>query len=229
MQRYSKIAQKDCREIVLLKAFPCLWSKCRFCDYILDNDRDETHMAALNHEVLSQITGEYGVLEVIDSASFFELPSQTIEEIFTLIQTKKIHTLYIESHYLHRQKIADFKKQLGIRVIIKSGIETFDDDFRNRVLNKNVHFQSIEELKTWVDSPCLMVGIQGQTKAMIERDMAILTSSFEHGTISLYRNNTTPIKRDQALIDWFKQTYAYLKEDPRYDYLDDPTDFGVGD
>ena len=74
-----------------------------------------------------------------------------------------------------------------------------------------------------------MVGIQGQTKAMIERDMAILTSSFEHGTISLYRNNTTPIKRDQALIDWFKQTYAYLKEDPRYDYLDDPTDFGVGD
>ena len=186
-------------------------------------------MAALNHEVLSQITGEYGVLEVIDSASFFELPSQTIEEIFTLIQTKKIHTLYIESHYLHRQKIADFKKQLGIRVIIKSGIETFDDDFRNRVLNKNVHFQSIEELKTWVDSPCLMVGIQGQTKAMIERDMAILTSSFEHGTISLYRNNTTPIKRDQALIDWFKQTYAYLKEDPRYDYLDDPTDFGVGD
>ena len=77
------------------------------------------------------------------------------------------YNLLTQLTYLHRQKIADFKKQLGIRVIIKSGIETFDDDFRNRVLNKNVHFQSIEELKTWVDSPCLMVGIQGQTKAMI--------------------------------------------------------------
>ena len=34
MDRYSKITNKNKREIVLLKALPCAWGKCRFCDYI---------------------------------------------------------------------------------------------------------------------------------------------------------------------------------------------------
>lgn len=229
MQRYSIISQKDCREIVLLKAFPCLWSKCAFCDYILDNSTCEQEMIKTNHEALCQITGQYGVLEVIDSASFFELPLASRQEIEDIIRTKKIHTLYIEVHYLHRQKIAQLKKDLGIKVIVKSGIESFDGPFRNQVLNKNVHFETIAELKSWCDSPCLMVGIQGQTREMIIKDMEILTNNFDYGTISLYRNNTTSIKRDEALIQWFKEKYAFLKKDARYDYLDDPTDFGVGD
>ena len=111
----------------------------------------------------------------------------------------------------------------------KIGVESFDDDFRNRVLNKNATFSSIEELKKYFDSPCLMVGIQGQTKEMIQKDMDILTHHFDYGTISIYRNNSTPIKRDESLIQWFMQNYAYLQDDPRYDFLCDPTDFGVGD
>ena len=229
MQRYSIISQKDCREIVLLKAYPCLWSKCAFCDYILDNSTCEQEMIEINHQALEQITGKYGVLEVIDSASFFELPQATLKEIIDIIQNKHIHTLYIEVHYLHRHKIANLKKELGIKVIVKSGIETFDENFRNKVLNKNVHFQTIDELKSWCDSPCLMVGIQGQTKTMIQQDMEILTSHFNYGTISLYRNNSTPIKRDDLMVKWFRENYGTLKDDPRYDYLDDPTDFGVGD
>lgn len=229
MQRYSHILTKDQREIVLLQAFPCIWSKCAFCDYILDNDTHESRMIAINHAALSQVTGQFGVLEVIDSASFFELPEATQTEIMAIIKTRHIHRLYIEVHYLHRHKIAALKQQLGIEVIVKSGIESFDTTFRNHVLNKNVHFQSLAELQSWCDSPCLMVGIQGQTKEMIARDMAILCDSFQHGTISLYRNNSTPIKRDENLIQWFKKEYADLQNDPRFDYLDDPTDFGVGD
>ena len=74
-----------------------------------------------------------------------------------------------------------------------------------------------------------MVGIKGQTKEMIDRDMSILTNHFNHGTISIYRNNSTPIKRDDELIHWFMNKYSYLQVDPRYDFLCDPTDFGVGD
>ena len=114
-------------------------------------------------------------------------------------------------------------------MIVKIGVESFDDDFRNRVLNKNATFSSIEELKKYFDSPCLMVGIQGQTKEMIQKDMDILTHHFDYGTINIYRNNSTPIKRDESLIQWFMQNYAYLQDDPRYDFLCDPTDFGVGD
>ena len=63
MDRYSKITNKNQREIVLLKAFPCIWGKCRFCDYIEDNSNQKDEMIRLNHEILSQVTGEFGVLE----------------------------------------------------------------------------------------------------------------------------------------------------------------------
>ena len=44
MERYSVITEKNRREIVLLRAFPCAWGKCSFCDYIEDNGRDEEEM-----------------------------------------------------------------------------------------------------------------------------------------------------------------------------------------
>lgn len=229
MERYSHIKEKTKREIVLLKARPCAWSKCTFCDYIEDNSTCLEEMIQINNEVLNQVTGEYGVLEVIDSASIFELPKQTLKRIKQIIQEKNIHTLFLESHWLYHQHIQEIKDYFGIQVIVKIGIETFDDDFRNIILNKNVTFQSIDELKQDFDSPCLMVGIQGQTQAMIEKDMYILTHNFDYGTISIYRNNSTPIKRDDQLIHWFMNKYGYLQNDSRYDFLASPTDFGVGD
>lgn len=74
-----------------------------------------------------------------------------------------------------------------------------------------------------------MVGILGQTKEMIDQDMNILFNHFDHGTISIYRNNSTPIKRDESLVSWFMQKYISLKNNPHYDFLYEPTDFGVGD
>lgn len=52
-----------------------------FCDYIEDNSRDEAGMIALNNQVLNLVTGEYGVLEVINSGSCFELPKETLNQI----------------------------------------------------------------------------------------------------------------------------------------------------
>ena len=48
MDRYSEITNKNQREIVLLKAFPCVWGKCSFCDYILDNSNFEDEINKLN-------------------------------------------------------------------------------------------------------------------------------------------------------------------------------------
>ena len=80
MERYSRITDKNKREIVLLRAFPCVWGKCTFCDYIEDNGRDEAEMVRENREALREITGEFGVLEVINSGSCFELPKETLED-----------------------------------------------------------------------------------------------------------------------------------------------------
>ena len=81
MDRYSEVTNKNQREIVLLKAFPCVWGKCSFCDYILDNSTNEDEINKLNFEVLENITGKYKVLEVINSGSCFELPKATLEQI----------------------------------------------------------------------------------------------------------------------------------------------------
>lgn len=229
MERYSHILEKDKREIVLLKSRPCIWGKCSFCDYIEDNDVNQNENKKINDEVLNKITGQYGVLEVINSGSFFELPDETIERIYKIIVEKKIKRLYIEAHYLYKKKITALREKFKIEIIVKTGIETFNDEMRNNVLNKNVHFDKIEEILEDFDSPCLMVGIQGQTKEMIRKDIEILTKYFDHGTINIYRNNSTPIKRDEELIKWFDEEYHDLKNDKKYDYLGIPTDFGVGD
>lgn len=52
-----------------------------FCDYIDDNSKNIPEMVRLNREVLSNVTGEFGVLEVIDSASCFDLPEETLRDI----------------------------------------------------------------------------------------------------------------------------------------------------
>jgi uncharacterized Fe-S cluster-containing MiaB family protein len=89
MERYNKITNKNKREIVLLKAFPCVWGRCSFCDYIDDNGQDEEEMNKLNREVLDKVTGEFGVLEVINSGSCFEIPKDTLSYIKEIIEKKE--------------------------------------------------------------------------------------------------------------------------------------------
>ena len=76
--RYNKIIGKHQREIVLLKSFPCRYGKCSFCNYIEDNSTDEKEIDSINLEVLKKITGEFEVLEVINSGSVFELTPNTM-------------------------------------------------------------------------------------------------------------------------------------------------------
>ena len=227
-ERYSKIIGKNEREICLLRGFPCAWGKCAFCDYIEDNGRDAAAMAELNHGVLKQVTGEFGVLEVINSGSCFELPEQTLDEIAEVVREKKIKKLFFESHWMYRKKLDEMRKRMPVPIVFKIGVETFDDDFRQRVLNKHADFSGPEEVAEYFDSPCLMVGIQGQTKEMIARDIEYLKKYFKLGTVNVYNNNTTPIKRDEALVAWFMKEYQWLLDDPAVEVLYEITDFGVG-
>ena len=73
-----------------------------------------------------------------------------------------------------------------------------------------------------------MVGIKGQTKEMIDYDIRMLKTHFELGTVNVFTNNSTDVKRDQELVDWFMQKYADLLEDPSVEVLYEKTDFGVG-
>ncbi len=229
MDRYSEITNKNKREIVLLKAFPCKWGKCSFCDYILDNSNDEEEINKLNFEVLENITGKYKVLEVINSGSCFEIPKATLIRIKEIIKEKKIEKLFFESHWIYKKKIQQMRDFFEIPITFKIGVETFDYNFRNNYLNKNAKFKTVEELKEYFDSPCIMVGIKGQTKEMIDKDMEIVQKYFDHATINVFVNNTSEVKRDQELVDWFENKYKFLINNPKIEILFNNTDFGVGD
>lgn len=227
-ERYSRITNKNQREICLLRGFPCAWGKCAFCDYIEDNGRDENAMIELNRSVLAQVTGEFGVLEVINSGSCFELPRQTLEDIAAVIREKGIEKLFFESHWIYRNRLEEMRRRMGIPIVFKIGVETFDNEFRQQVLNKHADFSGPEEVAEYFDSPCLMVGIKGQTREMITKDIEYLKKYFRLGTVNVYNNNTTPIRRDEELVSWFMKEYRWLLDDPSVEVLYEVTDFGVG-
>ena len=228
MERYSLITEKNPREIVLLRAFPCAWGKCRFCDYIEDNGRNEEELVSENRQVLAQVTGERGVLEAINSGSCFELPQATREDIRQLAEEKQLQRLIFESHWIYRKRLQEMRDFFGIPVTYKIGVETFDYDFREKVLNKHADFREPREVAAYFDSICLMVGIQGQTRDMIRRDIDAMKQYFAHGTVNVFNNNSTPIRRDEELVRWFMEEYRWLLDDPDVEVLYEITDFGVG-
>ena len=63
MERYALIHTKMPREFVLLQGNGCRWRKCTFCDYHQDVSENPF---TLNESVLRQVTGHYGVLDVMN-------------------------------------------------------------------------------------------------------------------------------------------------------------------
>jgi len=227
--RYSRVLDKNPREIVLLKSRPCKWGRCFFCDYIHDNSHDDGSIIEFNRHVLGNITGEFRSLEVVNSASVFELPKECLKDIKDIVLEKGIERLYFESHYSYRHRLSEITDYFeGIDIIFKCGIETFDDDFRNKYLNKGVHFKDPIEVSQYFKSICLLVGIQGQTREMIMRDIEILEQHFAHGCINIYIENSTPVRQDKEIISWFKEEYAYLEKCKNIEILWNNIDFGVG-
>ena len=157
------------------------------------------------------------------------MPKATLLKIKEIIKEKKIERLFLESHWIYKNKIQQMRDFFEIPITFKIGVETFDNDFRNGYLNKNAKFETVEELKKYFDSPCILVGMKGQTKEMIDRDMEIVQKHFDHATINVFINNSSKVKRDEELVKWFSEKYKFLIDNPKIEILFNNTDFGVGD
>lgn len=228
--RYNKIENKHKREIVLLKSFPCKYGKCSFCNYIEDNSIDENEINRVNLEVLKEITGEYGVLEVINSGSVFELPKQTLAEIKKIVIEKNIKTLYFEIYYGYTKRLNEIRNYFeGIDIRFRMGLETFDNEYRIKGYNKNftLNENQLIELGKEVYSVCLLICTKGQTKEMIKRDIELGLKYFRGITINIFIDNGTIVKRDNELVKWFVENYSYLINDERVELLIDNKDLGV--
>ena len=294
MERYSIIRDKMPREFVLLQGTGCRWRRCEFCDYHSDVSDDPFEV---NRQVLEQVTGEYGVLDVINSGSAFELDDRTIEMLRRVIVEKKIHTLWCEMHWMYRNRLEEFRLKItddrlqitdltpspaglplkqgentsndtkfvsnlsagfslkqgenmmldyrlqstdnGLQmsdtacrvptIKFRCGIETFDPELRKR-WNKGVpESVTAEEVARYFQGVCLLCCTEGETRERIVRDIELARKHFEYFSVNVFCNNTTKIKRDPELVEWFvREVYPTIKDDPRIEVLIDNTDLGVG-
>lgn len=218
------------REIVLLKSFPCRYGKCSFCNYILDNDRDEDKINIVNLDVLKNVYGHLQALEVINSGSVFELPHKTLAKIKEIADAKNIHTLYFEIYYGYIDRLEEIRKFFPNQEIrFRMGLETFDNEFRKEIYNKNFKIDEkiLKKLSKELYSVCLLVGVKGQTKEMIKRDIELGLKYFKSITINLFIDNGTKVKQDKDLARWIRDEFSYLKDNKQVELLLDNHDLGV--
>ena len=231
MERYSIIKEKNPREIVLLRGRGCVYKKCTFCDYHTDCCSDDEENYQLNHSVLSKVTGEFGNLEVINSGSVFERDGKTLGEIKNLCKEKGIKTIHFESHYIYNSKIPSLRNEFdGFDLKMKLGLETFDYDFREGILNKGIKESNPSIIAENFDEANFLFGIHGQSEQTMRDDMELGLKHFERICINIMCPNTTDVAPDREVIRTFMdKLYPVYKDNDRVDILINNTDFGVGD
>ena len=215
------------REFVLLQGRGCRWGKCTFCNYHLDVSDNPFEV---NKPVLERVTGEYGVLDIINSGSAMELDEQTIELIKKMVREKNIHTLWFEAHFMYRNKLEDFAKQFAPAVVkFRCGVESFSPEQRRR-WNKGIpEWVTPEDVARHFKGVCLLCCTDDDSRERIVDDIKTAKEYFEYFSVNLFCDNGTPVRRDDALVEWFKnEVYPLVKDDSAIEILVDNTDLGVG-
>lgn len=229
MNRYSVIRGNFPREFLLLQGTGCRWGKCTFCDY--HGDTSDTPFS-VNRKVLEQVTGEYCVLDIINSGSAMELDPDTLAMIRQVAIGKGIHTLWFEVHYMYRHRLAAFARQFHpLTVKFRCGVETFSPTLRanwHKGIPPHVtpgdiarHFQGLC-LLCCTDTP-------GDTRERLLHDIDLAERHFEYYSVNVFCPNTTALRRNDDMLRWFlAEVYPTLQKSSKAEVLIDNTDLGVG-
>ena len=227
MERYALIHKVLPREFVLLQGTGCRWKRCTFCDYHGDVSNEPF---AVNREVLAQVQGVYGVLDVINSGSAMELDPLTINMIKEVVKEKKIHTIWFEAHYMYKNQLSKFAEQFeGVEVKFRCGIESFDAALRSQ-WEKGVKDDVMpEDVANYFQGVCLLCCTEGDSQERILRDIALAKAYFEYASVNVFCENSTAVKRDEKLVKWFVDVvYPQLQQSDKIEVLLENTDLGVG-
>ena len=227
MDRYSLIHTKMPREFLLLQGQGCRWRKCTFCDYHEDVSGSPYE---INREVIERVTGQYGVLDVINSGSAMELDESTLEHLERVVCEKGIHTLWFEAHYMYREKLAAFALRFAPAVVkFRCGIESFDAAQRAR-WNKGIPAHvTPEDIARYFSGVCLLCCTMDDSQERILSDIETARQYFEYFSVNLFCNNGTAVKRNEELVRWFvNEVYPTLKDEQKAEVLIENTGLGVG-
>ena len=229
MNRYSVIRGNFPREFLLLQGTGCKWGKCTFCDY--HGDTSDTPFS-VNRKVLEQVTGKYGVLDIINSGSAMELDPDTISEIRKVVKDKCIHTIWFEAHYMYRHRLTDFARQFQPAVVkFRCGVETFDPLLRSRWQKGISHDVTAKDIARYFHGLCLLccTDTPGDTRERLLQDIELAEEYFEYYSINVFCPNTTSIRCNDDMLRWFlAEVYPTLQKSSKAEVLIENTDLGVG-
>lgn len=215
------------RELLLLQGMGCVWKKCRFCDYYTDVSDDPF---SVNKDVIDMIEGTFGVADVINSGSIFEIDAKSMQYLKNKLMEKNIHTLWCESHWIYKDRLDEIRDYFkGIDVRFRIGAETFDGKMRQSWKKGIPGDVTAKDMGKYFDGACLLVCVQGQTKQMISEDIKLAFENFDYFNVNVFMENTRSLKRDENLLRWFKDDIApKLEKYDNVEVLIDNTDLGVG-
>lgn len=229
MNRYSVIRGNFPREFLLLQGKGCKWRRCTFCDYHEDASANPYET---NKAVLELITGEFGVLDIINSGSAMELDAGTIEAIKKIIQEKGIHTLWFEAHYMYRNQLERFAREFHpAKVKFRCGVETFDPTLRTSWHKGIAPHVSPQDIARHFQGICLLccTDTPGDTKERLLSDIELAERHFEYYSVNVFCPNNTPIRHNDDMLRWFMaEVCTTLQKSPKAEVLIENTDLGVG-
>ena len=228
MERYALIRTHMPREFVLLQGTGCRWKQCTFCDYHTDTSENPY---ATNAPGLEKVTGEMGVLDIINSGSGIELDEATLEHISRVVREKQIHTVWFEMHYMYRHRLADFARRFAPATVkFRCGVETFSPTLRREWKKGIPESVTAVDVARYFQGVCLLCGTEGDSRERILSDIETARRHFEYFSINFFCNNTTAVKADAKLARWFATEIApTLAHEPGIEILMNNTDLGVGD
>ena len=226
LERYSAIRQGMKREFILLQGTGCRWRRCTFCDYHLDTSSDPF---AVNRPVLDMVTGEYGMLDVINSGSAPELDEKTLDLIASVVRDKDIRDLWFEAHWMYRGVLDRLASRFPCRVHFRTGVESFDPSIREAWHKGIPDSVTPEMIREHFEGVCLLAGLKGQTKESIMKDVEIAERLFSYYSVNLFTPNTTAVEADEELCRAFRDEMApVIRRSAKAEVLVENTDLGVG-
>ena len=229
MNRYSVIRGNFPREFLLLQGKGCKWRRCTFCDYHEDASADAYET---NRAVLERVTGEFGVLDIINSGSAMELDAETLEHIKRIVRERGIHTLWFEAHYMYRNQLERFARQFHpARVKFRCGAETFDPALRTSWHKGIAPHVTPQDIARHFQGICLLccTDTPGDTRERLLSDIELAERHFEYYSVNVFCPNNTPIRRNDDMLRWFMaEVCTTLQKSPKAEVLIENTDLGVG-
>ena len=226
MLRYSLIEKGMKREFLLLQGTGCRWRKCTFCDYHTDVSEDPY---AVNKDVLSLVSGRYGVLDIINSGSCFEFDKNTIALIQKTAAKKNIHTLWFEAHWMYRNVLSSFASAFPCRVHFRTGVESFNPKLRaswNKGIGEDV---TPEMIRRYFEGVCLLVGVKGQNEKDVRESVETAERLFSYYSVNIFTPNTTMTERDDELCRTIMtRIVPEIRKSSKAEILIENTDLGVG-